>query len=88
MLHIETGKDGDEVFIHADQEGIQKLRDVLDFLEGQPEVSEHEHLFTPAWAGNELDEILNLGARDANSEDNRTVHHVKLYYWPTKPSKP
>jgi hypothetical protein len=82
MLYLETDKDGDQVFLHADQEGIQKLREVLDSLEGQPEVPEHEHLFTPAWGGDELDEQLSIGAKDSDSGSNRTVHQVKLYYWP------
>ena len=55
---------------------------VLDFLEGQPEVPEHEHLITRSWGGSELDEVLSNGARDGNSELNRVVHEVKLYYWP------
>jgi hypothetical protein len=82
MLYLETDKDGDRVFLHADQEGIQKLREVLDFLEGQQETPEHEHLITPSWGGHELDEVLSIGARDGNSELNRVVHEVKLYYWP------
>jgi hypothetical protein len=82
MLYLETDKDGDRVFLHTDREGIQKLREVLDFLEGQPEIPEHEHLITPAWGGNELNEMLSIGARDSNSELNRTVHEVKMYYWP------
>jgi hypothetical protein len=82
MLYLETDKDGDRVFLHTDRDGIQKLREVLDFLEGQPEMPEHEHLITPAWGGNELDEKLSIGARDGNSELNRAVHEVKMYYWP------
>jgi len=82
MLYLETDKDGDRVFVHLDQEGIQKLRDVLDFLEGQPEVPEHEHLFIPAWGGQELDEQLLHGSRDSGSESNRAIGEAKLYYWP------
>jgi len=82
MLYLETDKDGDQIFLHVDQEGIQKLREVLDFLESQPETPEHEHLFTPAWGGNELDEKLEFGSRDTGSDANHTVHELKAYYWP------
>jgi hypothetical protein len=81
MLYLETDKDGDEVFLHADQEGIQKLREVLDFLESQPEVAEHEHFLTSPW-NYQLDENLSLGSRDDNSDENRIVHHLKMSYWP------
>jgi immunity protein 32 of polymorphic toxin system len=78
MLYLETDKDGDRVFLHADSEGIQKLRDVLDALEAQPEDAEHDHLMSPSWGGRELSETLTHGAKDSNSESNRTVHEVKL----------
>jgi hypothetical protein len=82
MLYLETDKDGDQVFLHADSEGIQKLREVLDVLESQPEAPEHDHLLTAAWGGYGLDETLSVGQRDGDSELNRTVHHLKAYYWP------
>jgi hypothetical protein len=88
MLHVETDNDGVQVFIHADQQRVQKLRQVLDFIESKPEAAEHDHLFTPAWAGSELDEKLSLGEPDGSSRSNRTVHHVKLYYWPTVSAQP
>ena len=82
MLYLETDKDGDQVFLHADQEGIQRLRELLDVLEAQPDKPEHDHLFTEAWGGDGLDETLAFGSRDANSDSNRTVHELKAYYWP------
>jgi hypothetical protein len=82
MLYVETDKDGDQVFLHADQEGIQKLRELLDVLDSQPEAPEHDHLLTPVWGGYGLDEKLEVGSRDGNSDENRTVHHLKMYYWP------
>ena len=82
MFYVETGEDGDEVFIHLDRKGIQRLREVLDSLEGQPDQPEHEHLLTEDWGGHDLDNSLISGSRDTDSEINRTVHHAKLYYWP------
>jgi hypothetical protein len=82
MLYLETDKDGNEVFLHADREGIQKLRNVLDFLLHQPDQPEHDHLFTPAWAGSELDETLTGEGKLQDSGENRVVHHLKMHYWP------
>jgi hypothetical protein len=38
---------------------------------------------TPSWGGSELDATIDPAKRDSDHGGNRTVHHVKLYYWPT-----
>ena len=82
MLHVETDEDGDRVFIHADEAGIARLRETLEFLIQSQNQPEHDHLFTPAWGGSELDEELQDTRRDLGSEKNKVVHEVKLYFWP------
>ncbi len=80
MLHLETNEDGDRVFIHADEAGIERLRETLEILsQNHPE---HDHFLTPAWGGSELDEGLQEDRRDQGSEKNKVVHEVKLYFWP------
>ena len=84
MLYLETSEDGDQVFLHADEVGIAKLRETLDFLSQNESQPEHDHLFTPAWGGSGLDEQLLKGSRDSRSEKNKVVHEVKLYFWPSE----
>ena len=80
MLHLETNEDGDRVFIYADEGGIERLKETLEIL--SQDHPEHDHLFTPAWGGSELDEELQENRRDQGSEKNNVVHEVKLYFWP------
>ena len=84
MLYLETSEDGDQVFLHADEAGIVKLRETLDSLSQHENQPEHDHLFTPAWGGSGLDEQLLQGNRDSGSEKNKVVHEVKLYFWPSE----
>ena len=82
MLYLETDLEGDEVYVHLDADGVVLLRRTLDSLEAEPKQPEHDHLFTEAWGGHELEAELTPGRRDAGQEANRAVGHVKLYYWP------
>jgi hypothetical protein len=82
MLHFETDKDGDQVFVHMDLEGLKLLKEKLELLEQRPDRPEHDHLLSEGWGGNELDTSLDPNKRDTDQKGNIAVDHVKLYYWP------
>ncbi len=52
-LSFELVGDGEELDIHGDPAGLRRLAFVLERLASQPK-SDHEHLMTPEWAGDEL----------------------------------
>ena len=76
MLTFEFDKDGDQVFLHGDEDGLRLLRDSLDRLlrNTLPGHFNHDHLISEAWGGNELSDIPKESA-------NRLIHHVKVYCW-------
>lgn len=80
MLSIATEATGDIVYIHADATGIAELEAVVASLKKGLLAGEcpHEHLYSPAWGGNELSETMLNQERDAGCKQ---VHHVKLYAW-------
>jgi len=82
MLHVETDADGNQVFIHMDQAGVVQLKTILEAYEDRPESPEHDHLMSPSWGGGELEEKIDAAKKDSDHGANRTVHHVKLYFWP------
>lgn len=70
-LVFELGPERDELFIHADQEGIRRLQEHLDaLLKGEP----HVHLKTPAWGGDELGE-------EVQRKEDKLLNHVKIFCW-------
>jgi hypothetical protein len=53
MLVFELTPERDQLEIHADEEGLQRLKNHVErLLSGE----QHVHLKTAAWAGNELTE--------------------------------
>jgi hypothetical protein len=71
LLVFELTKEGDQLEIHANEEGIRRLKRHLDLLlAGGP----HVHLKTPAWAGSELGE-------QAQQEGHVVLNHVKILCW-------
>ena len=82
MLHVETDGDGNQVFIHMDQAGMAQLKTILETFEGRSGSPEHDHLMSPSWGGDELEEQIDAAKKDSDHGANRTVHHVKLYFWP------
>jgi hypothetical protein len=61
------------VEIHCDEEGLDSLIERLSTLRKR---GGHEHLMTPAWAGNELTE-------EKQNASNELVNHLKVLVWPT-----
>ncbi len=78
MLCFVTGHGGDVVHIQLDLAGIERLEGVLLSLRRSLERGQHDHdhLMTPAWGGNELDECASLGEADYTQ-----AHHVIISAW-------
>jgi hypothetical protein len=57
-----------EIFIYADQEGLDYLLAQLAHLNK----TDHVHLFAPAWGGNDLTE-------EPPVPDAMPVHHIKIH---------
>jgi hypothetical protein len=76
ILSFATGKDGDQLFIHADAEGLDHLIRTLTQLRRKidEDVCDHTHLMTDAWAGSELSER-------SMADGVHVIHHVKIYGW-------
>jgi|GEM_PF-686621 len=67
---------GGEVHLHLDQKGIDYLVETLSGLKVNltSNKCDHAHLFSPAWAGNELSTIH-------ISKGEQRVNHIKIYVW-------
>lgn len=67
---------GNQLFIHANAGGLDRLIRSLNHLRGElaQGVSDHDHLWTEAWAGNEL-------SRPPLSDGERAIEHVKIWAW-------
>ncbi len=71
LLVFELTPEGDQLEIHADEEGLRRLKAQLDaLLSGE----QHVHLRTPAWAGSELGE-------EPQHAGHVTLNHVKIFCW-------
>jgi len=68
---VSDAGEGVEVFVYADREGLDHLRQQLQHLDR----TDHIHLFTPAWGGSDLTEEPPTGGAKA-------VHHFKIYVRP------
>ena len=76
MLTFEYEKEGEALHIHADPSGLRYLAAVLLHLADNSEKkgSDHVHLMTEAWGGNEL-------SGEAQSKTSELLNHVKVYSW-------
>jgi len=71
MLVFELTSEGDQLEIHADEEGLRRLKKHLEaLLSGE----QHVHLKTPAWGGSELGE-------EPQQEGHVALNHVKILCW-------
>lgn len=77
LLTFELAKDGDELLVHADAEGLRYLVSVLTRLAQQAEAGrkEHIHLMTEDWSGRELSSV-------AQDSEARLLHQVTIHGWP------
>jgi hypothetical protein len=73
-----------QVFLHADDKGLEILISRLERLRGHLRKGEcdHEHLMTDAWAGDgDLTEL------DGIEDEGNPVHHLKIYGWTDERAK-
>jgi hypothetical protein len=80
LLSFCTNSAGEAVHLHSNLEGLKELRRRLDVLITSLEAGrvEHDHLFTEAWAGEEL--TATMLAQEA-SGGYRVVNEVKIFAW-------
>ncbi|WP_045857969.1 Imm32 family immunity protein [Teredinibacter purpureus] len=80
LLSVSTDKDGSQVFIHADINGILALEKSIAFLKRKLAENEcdHDHFHSESWAGDELSETMLEQEKEAGCKQ---VHHVKIYGW-------
>jgi Immunity protein 32 len=71
LLTVEYDPKG-VVEIHSDKEGLDLLLTRLQALKAH---GGHEHLMTPAWAGNELTE-------EKQGAESELINHLKITLWP------
>lgn len=76
MLTFEYEKADEALHVHADPEGLRYLASVLLQLADRSEKkgSDHVHLMTEAWGGNEL-------SGEAQSKTSELLNHVKVFSW-------
>jgi hypothetical protein len=74
LLNFELSDQKDELFIHADEEGLKFLVSQLNKLLSQTKEGnfDHAHLMTEEWGGYEL---------SSESKGGETINHVKIYCW-------
>jgi hypothetical protein len=71
MLVFELTPEGDQLEIHADEEGLRRLKNHLETLHSG---ERHVHLKTPGWAGSELNE-------EPQQKGHIVLNHVKIFCW-------
>lgn len=76
MLTFELNNNNDRVEIHGDKKGLLKLANILFDMANQNE-SEHRHLMTASWGGDELNS-------DRQGLNNKLLNHVKILFWDKK----
>ena len=83
FLTFELSPAGDEVEIHGDAAGLRRLAETLRRLAGS-RLSDHEHLATPEWAGDELS-----SEKQSLDNDTRVINQVTIRCWvPEEKAKP
>ena len=76
LLSIATDASGEQGFLHADAAGLDHLIGSLQRLRKKLDsgASEHDHMMTDAWAGEEL-------STPRLADNERAVHHLKVWAW-------
>lgn len=79
LLSFVASKDGDQIFVHVDKNGLDLLIKELTWLREKLEANkcEHTHLMSPEWAG---DELTTSKLKHQEGEDS-IIHEVKIYGW-------
>lgn len=79
FLAFEVDAAGEQLFIHADPQGMRHLARHLEALAQRVEQRgpEHTHLFSEEWGDGEI-------SSERQSEDGHVIHHVKILGWPVQ----
>ncbi len=74
LLSFEFDKDSQELMIHGDSNGLERLAQLVSLLIARTQLGHfnHDHLMTPAWAGSELSE---------QNKGGTVINGVKIYCW-------
>ena len=72
LLTVEYNGMKGAVEIHLDNQGLDLLMERLHKLKKH---GGHDHLLTPAWAGNELTE-------EKQGAENRVINQISIMLWP------
>jgi len=74
LLSFEFDDNGQELFIHGDQKGLERLCDMVSKLVDHTKDGHfnHDHWMTPEWSGHELSS-KNMGGH--------VINQVKIYCW-------
>ena len=75
MLTFELTKDGDQLEIHGNREGLLLLREAVGRLLRDPMKQDHCHLMTETWGGDELTDEKHI-------PDGRLLNSVTVFFWP------
>ena len=79
LLAFQIDKDSEQVFVHGDSAGLEFLAKQLLDLAAKARAGEfpHTHFFSEEWGGDgEL-------SSEPQKKDEKLIHHVKVYGWPT-----
>lgn len=81
LISFVTSKEGDQVSIHLDKNGLNYLITKLTSLKQKLDLNEcdHTHLMSEDWGGF-AHSLSATKLQDDPNEDN-IVHHVKIYSW-------
>ena len=74
-LTFELTKDGDQLEIHGNEEGLRDLAEVIEKLLKEPNIQEHTHLMTESWGGDEL-------SPKSYYDGHTLLNMVTIYLWP------
>jgi len=74
-LTFELSKDGVQLEIHGNEDGLRFLVKMIENLLNKPNRQEHSHLMTEAWGGVEL-------SSEKHIEDGKLLNMVTIYFWP------
>jgi len=80
LLTFVKDPNSDEIFMHIDVQGLDFLiGELQEIREGLVEDRfDHDHFFTPDWAGWQLSNIMPEFEKKAGST---LIHHLKIYGW-------
>ena len=78
VLCFATDNEGNQVFIHADAKGLDRLINSLTRLRQKlnENICDHDHFMSEAWGGSDLSKkVVALG------QPLIIIDHVKIYAW-------